>query len=274
LLDGAIRGYDLQATLIKLQELYKGETATDESRPDVKTKFAELGADFDVSKGVFVTDNMAMKAPAFRVAGRGSMDLPEEKLDYVLEVSVVNTVEGQGGESLEHLEGVTIPLKVYGALDAPSFSLDLAGLLKARAKKEIEKKLLEELGAGAAVEGAEQPEPKDLLKARVLEELGVKKEAKEPAAEDEPAPAGDSTESVLEGKQEVETKEEADPEELLKEKLLEKLGVEKDADRAAEEPAPTTSKSDGEQAAPAKKADPEDVLKEELKKSLFEKLGL
>ena len=186
LLDGAVKGYDLQSTLIKIQDAFKGQSMTEENRPDAETRFAELSADFNVVQGVFQTENMSMKAPAFRVNGRGTMDLPRQNLDYKLDVSVVESLEGQGGQSLDKLKGITIPLKVYGALDAPSYALDLGGLLKAQASKELKKRLLEELvpieaesdagiaSAGPTDQAAQEEvetDPKEVLKKELKKSL-------------------------------------------------------------------------------------------------------
>ena len=102
LINGAIKGYDLQATLLKLEsELarYQGKEDTHTSQPDAETKFAELSGTFQVQNGVFRNQDLKMKAPLFRVAGNGAIDLPNSRIDYKVAVNVVNSVEGQGGPS-------------------------------------------------------------------------------------------------------------------------------------------------------------------------------
>ena len=146
--DGALKGYDLQAALLNIQNQiaqFKGEGISDRSAPEAETRFVELGGIFKVNDGVFRNDDFSMKAPLFRVNGRGTMDLPAERIDYKVAVNVVESLEGQDGKSLGNLKGVNIPLKVYGPLTAPSFTLDLARLLKDQASKNLKKKVLQEL---------------------------------------------------------------------------------------------------------------------------------
>ncbi|MGI9317682.1 MAG: AsmA family protein [bacterium] len=174
LLNGAIKGYDLQAALLKLEQqvlAYKGEATTDRATPEAETKFAELSGTFQVENGVLRNKDLAMKAPLFRVSGNGLMDLPKSRIDYQMDVNVVDSVEGQGGAALDELEGARVPLKVYGPLTDPSFTLDVAALVKDKAKEEIEKKLLEELDlVPEVVEGQDAAEPTPTDPAEALEE--------------------------------------------------------------------------------------------------------
>jgi AsmA protein len=163
--DGALKGYDLQATLLRLEDeiaRYRGEETEARATPEAETKFAELSGSFQARDGVFQNDDFAMKAPAFRVGGNGTINLPGDRIDYKLDVNVVDSVEGQGGKALDELRGARIPLKIYGPLAEPTFTLDLASLLEERAKEEVKKKILEELGVStdsgsAADTGSGQP---------------------------------------------------------------------------------------------------------------------
>jgi AsmA protein len=86
-------------------------------------------------------EDLAAKSPLLRVAGKGSANLVSEMIDYVLSVDVVASAEGQGGKELADLSGLTIPMKVSGTFDNPSFAPDFAGIVKARAEKEVKKQL-------------------------------------------------------------------------------------------------------------------------------------
>ncbi len=188
--DGALKGYDLQAALLELENQvarYQGEEVSEQAAPEAETRFAELSGSFKANKGVFSNDDFSMKAPLFRVGGRGVLDLPKDRLDYRLDVNVVDSVEGQGGAALEELEGARIPLKIYGPMANLAFTLDLSSLLKERAKDELKQKLLEELGeelgqtpadsSGPAAldstgDGAQQPaDPKEALEEELKNKL-------------------------------------------------------------------------------------------------------
>jgi AsmA protein len=115
-------------------------------KPEAETRFTELSGSFKASGGKFKNDDLAMKAPAFRVGGAGVIDLPRSQIDYNLDVNVVSSVEGQGGQSLDELKGTHIPFRISGPLEGPHFTLDVARILKDQAKKEATKLLSKELG--------------------------------------------------------------------------------------------------------------------------------
>ena len=143
--DGAVKGIDIQKILLELKDLAgnSGELSADNA-PAEKTRFAELSADFSVDNSIFVTQNIDHKAPAFRITGRGKLDLPESSINYRTSISVVDSIEGQGGAALEDLRGVTIPMKIHGPLHSPSYALDVTTLLKSELKRELEKKYLDD----------------------------------------------------------------------------------------------------------------------------------
>ena len=145
--NGAVKGFDLQPTLIQLSNavnVAQGEQET-QYKPEVQTKFSELSGKFNSENGRLKTDSLTMKAPGLRVNGNGVIDLPATTIDLKFDVSIVKTVEGQGGAVLADLEGVSIPLTVSGDLAAPDYRLDFGGLLKREAKKEIKKEVEKEI---------------------------------------------------------------------------------------------------------------------------------
>lgn len=144
--DGAVKGIDIAGTLRgakdKLNAL-KGSTsvAGDKSK---QTDFSEMSASFNIKNGVAHNDDLDMKAPLFRIAGNGSVDIANETLDYLAKPTVVASLKGQGGADLQELNGLTVPVKLTGTFTKPAYAIDFAGLAAAVAKN----KLLE--GAGGA----------------------------------------------------------------------------------------------------------------------------
>ncbi len=93
-----------------------------------------------------------MKAPAFRISGRGNIDLMASELDYLVSVSVVDSSEGQGGSERTDLTGITIPVRFSGSLTNPDYSIDFQELIKLAAqgrldeeREKFEEKLNEKL---------------------------------------------------------------------------------------------------------------------------------
>ena len=137
--DGAIRGVDIQGSLLKVNDVLAaaGESKAVD-RPDAETRFADLSGSFDVVNGVFETTDLAMKAPVFRVAGEGVFSIVTNEADMSMAVSVVETLEGQGGKELQDLKGLSIPLLISGPFENLSYRLDLVALAKKSARKELE----------------------------------------------------------------------------------------------------------------------------------------
>ncbi len=191
--DGAVRGVDLQASLIKAEALVKqlsGQELGLSADLGDKTEFSEFGSDIQIQQGVMHVSNVNLKAPAIRVAGGGTVDLNTEQLDLRLDVSVVGSFEGQGGASLDKLKGQTIPMKITGSLDSPSILPDLNKLLKKELEREITKKYLGEGESGESFN--------DALNRKLNEELtkqeqkgttaGAATEGAPEAADSAPAP--------------------------------------------------------------------------------------
>ena len=107
-------------------------------------------------QGVVRNQDLVLKSPLLRIAGQGQADLVSERIDYTLNTTLSATAEGQGGKELTDLKGITIPIKVSGTFDDPSYAPDVAGLAKAKAERALEKnkekiteKLKEKLGEDA-----------------------------------------------------------------------------------------------------------------------------
>jgi AsmA protein len=66
-------------------------------------------------------------SPFLRLGGAGNLDIGNNTIDYEAKATLAATAKGQGGAS--SVAGVTIPVKLSGALDNPSWHVDYTGLL-------------------------------------------------------------------------------------------------------------------------------------------------
>jgi AsmA protein len=126
-----------------------------------KTDFAELLGSATLTDGHIVNKDLLMKSPLLRVTGQGWADLPKNATDYTATVTVVGTLEGQDGESIEDLKGLPLPVNVKGSLNDPSISLDLKAMGEALFKgtfkqgaKDIEETLKKNLLGGSGASGS------------------------------------------------------------------------------------------------------------------------
>ena len=97
-----------------------------------------------IVNGTLTNQDLALKSPLLRIQGSGSVTLPTETIDYLIRASVVESLEGQGGQGLADLRGVTIPVRVSGTFSQPSYQPDVEAVLteiaKAKAQEELEKR--------------------------------------------------------------------------------------------------------------------------------------
>ena len=135
--DGAINGVNVAKMLRDGWNRLKGQpTGGDEP---AKTDFAELLGSATLTNGHIVNKDLLMKSPLLRVTGQGWADLPKNTTDYTATVTVVGTLEGQDGKSIEDLKGLPLPINVKGSLDDPSISLDLKAMGEALFKGTFKK---------------------------------------------------------------------------------------------------------------------------------------
>ncbi|WP_407332684.1 AsmA family protein [Enterovibrio sp. 27052020O] len=166
--DGSIDGINIPEMIREAKAALKGQRAeyVEETR---KTDFSGLTATFNLGNGIASTRNMKMEAPALRIRSEGQTNLIKESLDFEVFVSVVGTSKGQGGKDVDELKDVTIPVKIGGTWQAPSYNLDVKALLTSnkvledKVRKEAERGLEKLLGDKAGDDKVKQAADK-LLK--------------------------------------------------------------------------------------------------------------
>ena len=149
--DGALHGINLAEMIREARATLTGKGA-DQVKEARKTDFSALTANFQIANGVARSDDIQLLAPALRVKGQGQTALVPETLDFLFLTSVVESSKGQGGKSVDELKDVTIPVRIGGHWQAPSYRLDVKELLsnnkvlEEKARKEAERGLKKLLG--------------------------------------------------------------------------------------------------------------------------------
>ncbi|HEX6003507.1 MAG TPA: AsmA family protein, partial [Burkholderiales bacterium] len=147
LTDGALKGINIAAAIrgarARLGAL-RGEQVQAANKTE-KTDFSELSASFAIRNGVAHNSDLDMKSPLLRVGGEGDINIAADTIDYLIRASIVGTSKGQGGRELADLQGVTVPVRVTGRLDDPSYKLDFAAIATEAAKKKVESTVREQL---------------------------------------------------------------------------------------------------------------------------------
>jgi AsmA protein len=164
--DGAISGINVAKMLRDGWERLKGRPVSGDE--PAKTDFAELLGSATLTNGHIVNKDLLMKSPLLRVTGQGWADLPKNSTDYTATVTVVGTLEGQDGKSIEDLKGLPLPINVKGSLDNPSISLDLKAMGEAlfqgtfkEGAKDIEKTIKDNVLGGSKSSDGTDAKPAD-----------------------------------------------------------------------------------------------------------------
>lgn len=154
--DGAIKGINLAKTFRETRALFSGrQDAVQQAKQTEKTDFSELSASFRIANGVARNDDLSMKSPFIRLGGAGDINIGEDRMDYLAKASVVATAGGQGGKDLEHLKGMTVPVRLSGPFDKLAYKIEFGGLVAEAAKAKVEEKVKEKVQekAGGALKG-------------------------------------------------------------------------------------------------------------------------
>ncbi|GAM69420.1 A/G-specific adenine glycosylase [Vibrio sp. JCM 19236] len=148
--DGAVNGINVAQIIRTNYAKFKGEKVPAE--PEVKkTDFSSMSASVKLNKGVANISSVKAQSPLLRVDASGQANYVQETMNILAKTSIVGSLEGQGGKSIDDLKDLTLPLRAEGSWAQPKFSLDLAALQKQeleRNKKKLEEKAKKEAERG------------------------------------------------------------------------------------------------------------------------------
>jgi AsmA protein len=144
--EGLIKGIDAAQSLCQginnLSALWINAEQVDKTTP-----FADLNASFNLVNGVVSNRDLSAILDALSVAGRGTVNLPRQTLDYRLGITIEDNLFNQSCSVNNRLQGVEIPVNCTGSFhDEPAklCRLDtsfIGNLLKAEAKRKVEEKI-------------------------------------------------------------------------------------------------------------------------------------
>ena len=143
IINGAIIGIDVADTIGAVKAaLGKQSELVSESGEDEKTEFGELTMSGVFDKGILSNQDLLIQSPLMRATGKGTFNLVEESIDYVLKPALI----GDAGQSLGELNGVPIPFRLSGNLYEPEIRVDIVAALAGSQKEKINQKANEYLG--------------------------------------------------------------------------------------------------------------------------------
>ncbi len=133
--DGAIQGADLLKKIEEARALYdqaKGKPVRVKATKDEKTAFKVFSGSALITNGVAQNNDLILETPGMRATGAGSADLPNEKLDYRL--NVIQTKD-------EGKKCANLPLLISGPFASLGYTLDFEAMIKCKGAAAVEKKV-------------------------------------------------------------------------------------------------------------------------------------
>lgn len=137
--NGAIKGFNLANVVRDTQAIVKSvqdKTITADmgsTAPAAQTDFSSLNGSYTIAQGVITNPDLVLKAPLLDVAGSGTVDLPQQTVNYRLKPTIVGSIEGEN-RTQAIKGGLTIPVRVSGSFDQLKFTPDAENLIQEIAK--------------------------------------------------------------------------------------------------------------------------------------------
>ena len=149
--DGAYKGVNLAKSFRELKAgLSLDKNKVQEAKKDDKTDFTEMKISAVIKNGVAESSDLDAKSPFLRLGGAGKVDIGASTMDYLAKATVVNTSGGQQGKEMAQLNGLTVPVKVYGPLEQVKYDIQYSAIAGAlvtdKVKSSVEDKLKDKLG--------------------------------------------------------------------------------------------------------------------------------
>ncbi|HEX4326713.1 MAG TPA: AsmA family protein, partial [Burkholderiales bacterium] len=162
--DGAYKGINLAKSFRELKAgVSLDKSRVQDAKKEDKTDFTEMKISAQIKNGVAESSDLDARSPFLRLGGAGKLDIGASTIDYVAKAAVVNTSGGQQGKELAQLNGLTVPVKLTGPLEAVKYNIDYGEIAKSLATSQLKGKaedlLKDKLGVktpGAATQGGQQ----------------------------------------------------------------------------------------------------------------------
>lgn len=134
--NGIISGVDVGYWVDTAEAIVSKQTtqATDTKQ----TSFGSLAASVTIKNGIISNNNLTLDAPRIQTKGVGTIDLPNQRIDYDLRAMVKQQDQTRQKNDLWHVYGLTIPIHISGNLMDPSIQLDTQNIIKQVAHREVQ----------------------------------------------------------------------------------------------------------------------------------------
>lgn len=122
--DGAIKGINLGAMVRNIRSAFLDSGASETQ----KTDFSEMGGTFQIRQGIVTNNDLLLLSPLLRLTGKGTVDMPQRRIDYRVVPKVVASTTGQGAAA--GARGVAVPVIIKGPWHNISYQPDMSAVLE------------------------------------------------------------------------------------------------------------------------------------------------
>ena len=136
--DATIKGFDLNHQKNVLDAKLKGTKVPAAPQP-VETKIAILSATAVIKKGILNNKDLRASTPLSRIAGRGTVDIAKERLNYVATVKFTSSTDLKATTTFEKMDSIPLDILIKGSFDKPVIKVDFEKVLGELLKKELKK---------------------------------------------------------------------------------------------------------------------------------------
>jgi AsmA protein len=138
--EGAIAGMDIWYELRRAVALFKRTAQPEAPSGPPRTPFKALKGSATLDAGLLSNDDLVADMEYLKANGKGNIDIGKGTIDYRLVAQVYRLPPEGAGSELADLKAAEIPITITGPLADMKIRPDVAGLAKARIKKEVEEK--------------------------------------------------------------------------------------------------------------------------------------
>ena len=145
-LDNAtLKGFDLNHQKKVLDALLKKQPLPKAAK-EKQTRIARLKASAVIRKGVLTNRDMRAATPLSRLAGKGTVNIVSEKINYTVLAKFVNATSIDDALRYDNIKADPLPIRISGGFAQPQVKVDFQALLKRQIDRAIkkEKKKIEE----------------------------------------------------------------------------------------------------------------------------------
>ena len=134
--NGRVKGLNLHKMVADAREAYvkaKGQPVPTRPKVTDEMEYAKLTASATIKNGIVTNTDLIMDGPFTTVTGSGTVNLPKYNLDYRANVRIS-----------ENKNDDPVPVRIHGPFSNLSYSVEWDKVLKARAQKEVQKRVVSE----------------------------------------------------------------------------------------------------------------------------------